>query len=77
MLAILSFKPYAKSTSLSVRFLFPLRCATFTNEATPSHEFHDLIVCTVQTIASSSQDFFRCINEFHLTLDQLLDDNKH
>ena len=38
MLSILSFKPYAQSIFLSVRFLSPLRCATFTNEATPSHD---------------------------------------
>ena len=38
ILSILSFKPYAKSISLSVIFLSPLRCATFTNEATPFHD---------------------------------------
>ena len=38
MLAILSFKPYAKSISLFVRFLSPLQCVAFTNEATPSHD---------------------------------------
>ena len=38
MLSILSFKPYAKLISLSVIFLSPLRCASFINEATPSHD---------------------------------------
>ena len=38
MLAILSFKPYAKLISLSVRFLSPLHCVAFTNEATPSDD---------------------------------------
>ena len=38
MIAILSFKPYAKSISLSVIFLSPLRCVASTNEATHSHD---------------------------------------
>ena len=38
MFAILYFTPYAKSISLFVRLLSPLRCASFTDEATPSHD---------------------------------------
>ena len=38
MLTCLSFKPYAKSISLSIRLASPLRCASLTNEATPSHD---------------------------------------
>ena len=38
MLAILSFKPYAKLISLSFRFISPLCCVAFINEATPSHD---------------------------------------
>ena len=38
MLALLSFKPYAKLISLCVRLVSPLRCATLTNEDTPSHD---------------------------------------
>ena len=38
MLTCLSFKAYAKSISLSVRLPSPLRCASLTNEATPSRD---------------------------------------
>ena len=38
ILVVLSFTPYSKLISLSVRFSSPLRCVSFNNEATPSHD---------------------------------------
>ena len=38
MRTCLSFKPYAKSISLFFRLPSPLRCASLTNEATPSYD---------------------------------------
>ena len=71
MLTYLSFKPYAKSISLSVRLPSPLRCASLTNEATPPMIVLDQIDYIVQSIPSSNQYCLRHTNVVHPTRDQL------